>query len=335
MVLVTGGTGLVGAHLLLHLLKKEQAVRAIHRQNSDLKQVKNVFSYYEDNYNELFDKIEWIVADITDIPSLELAFKNITDVYHCAALISFDPNDYYKLQNINVKGTANIVNLSLAYGIKKLGYISSIAALGKNEVSSDITEQSEWNDANANVYALTKYAAELEVWRGTQEGLDAVIVNPGVILGPGFWKTGSGKLFSKTARGLTYYPPNGTGFIAVNDVVKMIVELMESTIKNENYIAVAKNMTYKEVLSRISVALGKPRPKKELKIWQLNMLSKLDWLVTAITRRERKLSKMQVKGLKRQEIYDSEKIKKVLDFKYADIESVIIFASHQFLQENP
>lgn len=335
MILVTGGTGLVGAHLLIHLLKKGETVRAIHRQNSNLNQVKKVFSYYEENHEALFDKIEWVVADITDIPSLELAFKGIDYVYHCAALISFDPNDYFTLKNTNTKGTANIVNLCLAFNIKKLGYLSSIATIGKNEASPIATEENDWNDAHVNVYALTKYAAEMEVWRGTQEGLAAVIINPGVILGPGFWDTGSGQFFSKTAKGLSYYPPNGSGFIAVNDVVRMIVALVESPIKNENYIAVAENVKHKLILSKIAAALGKPEPTKALKIWQLNILCALDWLVHVLTRRGRKLSKMQVHGLKRQEIYSNAKIKEALDFTFEALDPVIDFSSQQYLQENP
>tara|TARA_R110002049_G_scaffold294711_2_gene481518 strand:+ start:2219 stop:3226 length:1008 start_codon:yes stop_codon:yes gene_type:complete len=335
MILVTGGTGLVGAHLLVHLLKKGEIVRAIHRQDSNLQQVKKVFSYYEENYEELFGKVEWIIADITDIPSLELAFKDAAYVYHCAAFISFDPNAYITLKNTNTKGTANIVNLCLAYNIKKLGYISSIATIGKNEASPIVTEENDWNDTNVNVYALTKYAAEMEVWRGTQEGLDAVIINPGVILGPGFWDTGSGQFFSKTASGLRYYPPNGSGFIAVNDVVRMIVDLMESPIKNQNYIAIAENAKHKVILTKIATALGKQAPKKPLKIWQLNILYRLDWLAHLLTRRGRKLSKMQVHSLKRQELYSNAKIKEAIGFIFTDLDAVITFSSLLFLEENP
>lgn len=335
MILVTGGTGLVGAHLLVHLLKKGETVRAIHRKDSNLQQVKKVFSYYEENFEALFAKIEWVEADITDIPSLEIAFKDITYVYHCAALISFDPNAYFTLKNTNTKGTANIVNLCLAHNIKKLGYLSSIATIGKNEASPIVTEENDWNDTNVNVYALTKYTAEMEVWRGTQEGLDAVIINPGVILGPGFWHSGSGQFFSKTAKGLSYYPPNGSGFIAVDDVVRMIVTLMESPIKNENYIAVAENLKHKVILTKIAAALGKPAPRKPLKIWQLTVLYKLDWLVHLLTRRGRKLSKMQVHGLKRQEIYSNTKIKEAIKFEFTDLDPVIRFTSGRFLEEYP
>ncbi|WP_349664436.1 NAD-dependent epimerase/dehydratase family protein [Cellulophaga lytica] len=333
MILVTGGTGLVGAHLLLQLLKTEDAVKAIHRPSSNLEQVKKVFSYYVDNADELFAKINWVVADVTDIPSLEDAFINVTHVYHCAALISFDPNDYFKLRHVNTKGTANIVNICLANNVQKLTYVSSIATLGKNEVTPIVTEETEWNDADVNVYALTKYAAEMEVWRGTQEGLDAVIVNPGVILGPGYWDSGSGQFFSKIANGLKYYPPSGSGFVGVADVADMCIELMKSDLKNERYIAVTKNATFKEVLDKIAKEINKPKPTKALKIWQLNILCKLDWLVHLFTRRGRKLSKMQVHGLKSQDMYQNAKIKEAINFKFTDLDTVIKTTSSLLLQE--
>ncbi|MDO6492863.1 MULTISPECIES: NAD-dependent epimerase/dehydratase family protein [unclassified Cellulophaga] len=333
MILVTGGTGLVGAHLLLQLLKTEDSVKAIHRPSSDLDKVKKVFSYYVDNADELYAKIKWVVADITDIPALENAFIGVTHVYHCAALISFDPNDYFRLRRTNATGTANIVNFCLANSVEKLAYVSSIATIGKNENSPIVTEETDWNEADVNVYAITKYAAEMEVWRGTQEGLDAVIVNPGVILGPGYWNSGSGQFFSKTADGLKYYPPNGSGFIGVGDVVDMCIRLMKSDLKNQRYIAVAKNATFKEVLGKIATALGKPAPNKALKIWQLNILYRLDWLAHLLTRRGRKLSKMQVHGLKSQDIYENTKITTAIDFTYTDLDEVIKTTSSLFLQE--
>lgn len=335
MILVTGGTGLVGAHLLLHLVQKGETVRAIHRKESNLDRVAHIFSYYTDNATTLFQQIEWIQADITDIPSLEAAFRDVKYVYHCAALISFDPGDYFSLRKINTKGTANIVNLCLANQIKKLAYISSIAALGKHESSLHVDEETEWNDTNINVYALTKYAAEMEVWRGTQEGLDAVIINPGVILGAGFWDSGSGLYFKQIAKGLPMYPPSGTGFISVKDVVKIITSLMESNIKNQRYVALNKNLAHKDVLSKIAVQLGKKPSKKIVKYWQLSLFSKLDYFINLITRRGRKLTSNGVNSLKRQDIYSNEKIKDALGFKFDDLDAEINFISQKYLEEYP
>jgi len=184
MVLVTGGTGMVGSHLLYFLLKENTKVRAIYRKDSDIKAIKKVFALYTNEVDMFFNKIEWVKANIIDIPALTLAFQNVTHVYHCAAIINFDPSKYKVLKKANVEGTANVVNLCLANNVKKICYVSSVATLGKTLNNQPINEETHWNpDDKNNVYAITKYGAEMEVWRGTQEGLDAVIVNPGVIVG--------------------------------------------------------------------------------------------------------------------------------------------------------
>jgi Nucleoside-diphosphate-sugar epimerases len=170
MILVTGGTGLVGSHLLFSLLQDNQKVRATHRASSDLELVRNVFSYFTSEADVLFNKIEWVAANMTDIPALTDAFVGISHVYHCAAYISFNPKHYRKLKKSNVEGTANIVNLCLANRVQKLCYVSSVATLGRSENSELIDEGTAWNPEDINsVYAISKYGAELEVWRGSQE----------------------------------------------------------------------------------------------------------------------------------------------------------------------
>ena len=231
MILVTGATGLVGSHLLVQLLQENEAVKALYRSKEQIEKVKNVFAFK--NQTVLFDKINWVKGDITDIPTLEIAFEHVTHVYHCAALISFDPSDEAALRKINIEGTANVVNCCIAFGIKKLCHVSSIAALGSpkdHEVT--INEQSEWNPEELHSdYAITKYGAEMEVWRGQQEGLKVLIVNPGVIFGPCFWNQGSGAFFTTVKKGIPFFTYDwkkeiwnllfvlGTaigGFIAVN-----------------------------------------------------------------------------------------------------------------------
>ena len=173
MILVTGGTGLLGAHLLYKLVTQGKVVRAIYRDASKFEIVKEVFSYYSENPNIVFDKIDWIQAEITDVPALEVAFQKVTHVYHCAADLSFNPKNYNESRQVNVIGTANIVNLCLSNEVAKLCHVSSIATLGE-DLKKPITEETRWNPENntQNIYAITKYDAELEVWRGVQEGLD-------------------------------------------------------------------------------------------------------------------------------------------------------------------
>jgi len=335
MILVTGGTGLVGSHLLFRLVEDGHSVRAIHRKSSNLNQTKKTFSCYSEKATELFEKIEWMVADINDLPALEIAFKGVTHVYHCAALISFDPKAYRSLRKINTRGTANVVNLCLSNSVEKLCYVSTIGTIGKSLNGAMATEETEWIEADANVYALTKYAAEMEVWRGSQEGLTVVMTNPGIIIGPSVWNQGSGALFTTANRGLNYYPPGGTGFISVNDVVKMMIQLMESSIKNERYIAVAENLTYHEILKRITKELGKNPPKKQLKFWQLEVFRFADSVWCAVTGKKRKMTKSTIQSLKNRQIFDNQKVIQDLNFEFEDLSKILKFTTERFLKDSP
>jgi len=324
MILVTGGTGFVGAHLLFKLLKEKQNIRAIYRNEHTFKTVKRIFSYYSKNTQTLFNTIDWVEANLNDIPALTEAFKNVTQVYHCAAFISFEPDKYKVLQKTNIEGTANIVNLSIDNNIKKLCYISSIAAIGEPNLGEITTETTSWNqDADNSVYAITKYGAELEVWRGTQEGLAAVIVNPGVIIGPGVWNYGSGSIIKLVHNKLNYYTNGSVGCVAINDVINAMFLLMQSTIKNERFILVSNNWSYKKLLSTCAIALGVAPPKKEAKHWLLQLGWRLDWLQHKITGKRRTLTKPLAKSLVTQSEFDGDKIKKYITFKYCNLKSVI------------
>jgi len=324
MILVTGGTGLVGAHLLYQLVLKHPKVRATHRASSDLASVKKVFSYYTKDVEALYQKIEWVAANITEIPQLTQAFQGITHVYHCAAFVSFNPKHYHALKKANVEGTANVVNIALANHVKKMCYVSSIATLGKSLNGEGITEETPWNPEDKNsVYSITKYGAEMEVWRGTQEGLDAVIVNPGVILGEGYWHSSSGRLITRAAKGVKYYTEGSSGFVDIKDVVKGMVSLMESDIKNERFVLVSENLTYKEFLGGLSVALGKPAPSKSISKRTLLFLSSLDWLSSNLFGTKRRLLKGIIHSMFRYSKYDASKIEKALDFQFTPYEETI------------
>lgn len=325
----------MGSHLLFKLVQIGSSVKAVYRDKNKLEQVRHIFSIYSGNSEELFEAIQWVQADLNDLPSLEKAFEDVSRVYHCAAMISFDPNDFQALVRANETGTANLVNLCVAKRIQKLCYVSSIAALGKNPKSSKINEEDEWRSSNVNPYALTKHLAEMEVWRGTLEGIPAVIVNPGVIIGPGFWDGGSGNLFKIAAKGSKYYPPGGSGFVCVNDVVKMMIELMNSKVKNERFIAVAENLSYHQVMSKLAENLGRKKPSVEISFWILDILWRLDWLSHVVSRRKRKLSQAQVASLKDRKYYDGDKVKKFLSFEYQSLDDCIIFSSKIFKVSNP
>lgn len=336
MILVTGGTGLVGSHLLYKLLQTEKKVRAIYRRAHKLEAVKHVFSYYSENPESLYNKIEWIEADITNIPQLQDAFKDITHVYHCAAFISFEPDKFKQLKKINIEGTANIVNLSLIYNIKKLCYVSTIAAIGTTQNPKHlISETTSWNpEDNNSVYGITKYGAELEVWRGTQEGLDAVIVNPGIIIGPGFWRNGSGSLFKKIYNGFNYYTEGSSGYIAIDDVIKSMTQLMNSTIKNEGFILVAENLGFKTFNEKTMNALNIKTKQKLIKPWQLNIFWRLDMLKHYIFGKRRQLSRQLAKSIITETSYNNSKIKDALDFEFTPIETSIQKTAQLFLKDN-
>ncbi len=337
MILVTGGTGLVGSHLLFKLVTTDTLpIRATYRDIQKLDAVKKIFSYYSNDVDNLYNRIEWIKADINDITALQDAFKTVSYVYHCAALVSFDPNRYHELRTVNIKGTANIVNLSISNQITKLCYVSSIAAIGKETNDNDlITETTEWNPEQDNgVYAITKYGAEMEIWRGTQEGVDAVIINPGIILGPGFWdSSGSGGIFKKIHKGLKFYPKGTSGYIDVRDVSDCMIALMNSTITNERYILVTENMSYKDFQTKVAQTLDTAPAKKEASALLLSLAWRIDWLCHRLYGKSRILSKQMAKSISSQSLFDNSKLKRDLHFKLTPIEQSITAISNYYLND--
>ncbi len=334
MILVTGGTGLVGAHLLLHLLEKGERVRAIYRNEKNIIKVNSLFKYY--NKAEIFSEIVWIQADILDIPSLEIAFDNIDFVYHCAALISFNPKDEDQLRKVNIEGTANIVNFCIAKKIKKLCYVSSIATLGElaqNEVI--ITENTEWNPEKLhNDYAISKYGAEMEVWRGQQEGLSIVIVNPGVIFGPCFWNQGSGTFFTSIKKGIPFYTNGSTSYVAVTDVVKIMFLLMNSDCKSERFIIVAENISFKDIIYLIASKINARKPKIEAKSWMLNIAWKLDWFSSLVFRTKRKITKQSSISIQNSDLISNEKVTSYLNYSFEKISNYLDLIVSDFKKEH-
>lgn len=327
MILVTGGTGLVGAHLLLHLIESRnnatEKIRAIYRTIESIEKTRSLFNLYKKI--NLFNFIEWVNADIVDVPSLESAFIGIGQVYHCAAIISFDPKDEEKIRKINIEGTANIVNFCLSYNIQKLCYVSSIAALGDLAANETIiTEKTEWNPEKPHSdYAISKYGAEMEVWRGQQEGLNILIVNPGVIIGPGFHERGSGLLFKKVADGLSFYTLGTTGFVAVSDVVRICNELMNSDIKNERFTLIAENITFRDILNSIAAALHVQKPTKHAKPYLMELIWRLDWILSVVFGQKRQFTKATAKASYSKSLYSNQKIKDTLNTEFADVKEYI------------
>jgi dihydroflavonol-4-reductase len=323
MVLVTGATGMVGSHLVLHLLEQGQIVKALYRNESGKQKVKTVFDFY--NKLHLFEKIIWCEADILDISSLENAFENTTIVYHCAGFISFDPNDEENLRKINIEGTANLVNMALAKNTKQFCFVSSIAAFGSPIKSEKIIdENADWNSEALNSdYAIAKHGAEMEVWRGFQEGLNAFVVNPGVILGPKFWKNGSGEIFEKVQNKMRFYTNGTTGFISVFDTVQIMVLLMERKISGEKFILISENKSYKNLVFEISEILKIEKPKFQASKTLTKLAWKIDWFLNVFLGKKRQLSRSMAKSLHSKDKYSNKKIVELLDYKFQDFETIL------------
>ena len=336
MILVTGATGLVGSHLVYKLISNGMPVKALYRREKKLATVKHVFSYYSQDVEDLFEKVEWIEGDINDIPSLQEAFRHVTSVYHCAAFVSFEPDKYLELRKVNIEGTANIVNLCVAHSIEKLCYVSSIAAIGHGaNPEQPINEKTQWQpEADNGVYAITKFGAELEVWRGSQEGVKVIIVNPGIIIGPGYWHHGgSSSLFKTIYKGMSHYTTGVTGYVDFFDCVEAMIKLMESDLYNERYILVSENLSFQQFQQKVANALNVAPPKKEASALLLSLAWRMDWLRHKLFGKRRKLSKNMAKSAQSITIYEHSKIKSSIDFSFNDIDHAIEKTADLFLKD--
>lgn len=334
MILVTGGTGLVGSHLLFVLAKQKEKIIAIHRKKSNLNTVKKVFSYYSTDFEELFNTITWIEADINNITALSTAFKGVRKVYHSAAMISFCSKEYRQMRKINIEGTSNIVNLCISNQVKKLCYVSSVAAVGNPIAGQDINEENEWNITDNNHgYSITKHGAELEVWRASQEGVNVVIVNPGVILGSGYWKSGSGKLFDKSYNGFPFYTEGITGFVDVRDVATVMIQLMDSSIKNERYILVSENKSFKSIFYTIADAFNKKRPSIKVTKLISGIGWRVNWLISKFSGKTPMITKQSANSSHNSHHYSNKKIKETLKYDFIPLEETVKTVCNNYLKD--
>jgi len=323
MILVTGGTGLVGAHLLLELLKREDTVFALKRPSSDLNITKRIFSYYTDDFQKIFERINWVEGNILDYQSIRDALKDITKVYHCAAAVSFQSSDKQTIADTNRLGTANLVNACLETGIEKLLHVSSIGALGRAGVTGIVDEDSQWNSKKTSVYSTSKYHAEMEVWRAIAEGLNAVIVNPSIIIGPADWNKGSAKLFDTMYHGLKFYTLGSNGFVDVEDVVKLMIILMESDISAERFILNAENVPYKQFFTSMAKALNVKPPQIEAKRFLSEIAWRVFWVKSLFTGKQSSITKETAETANQTYQYSNRKIVDATSYKFMSIEESI------------
>ncbi|MEI6555454.1 MAG: NAD-dependent epimerase/dehydratase family protein [Paludibacter sp.] len=260
MIVVTGATGLVGGHLLWHLLQGHERVSAIRRKTSSMIPLRTIFRFYTENPDDFLGRIDWIEADIMNYQSVLSAFENKSVVYHCAAMVSLGSTDSELLET-NITGTRNVVEACLKNRVKKLCFVSSIAACGKVENEQLIDEKTLWVDSPQQLaYSRSKFFSEQEVWKGIEKGMKAVIVNPGIILGVSGMNGGSSELFARMQKGLIFYTNGCRGYVDVQDVVKIMIQLTESDISGERFVLVGNNCSNKDILSWMADGFGRRRP---------------------------------------------------------------------------
>lgn len=311
MILVTGGAGLLGKFLIKKLLENDEKVKAIYNKTT----LPNF-----NNPNLITEQ-----CDILDVYALEDAMQNITEVYHCAGLVSFNPKDEKKLFSINVDGTANVVNAALNAGVKKFVHVSSVAAIGRIRPGELINEKMEWTPETSNSrYGYSKYLGEMEVWRGVAEGLDAVVINPSIILGPGNWNEGSTKIFKSVYDEFPWYTEGVSGFVDVEDVAAAMIALMKSDITAEKFIVSAENISYQHLFNMIARAFNKKEPSKKVTPFMAALTWRLESIKSKFTGSSPLLTKETVNTALTKVKYDNSKLLSALpNFEYQSLQKSI------------
>ncbi len=333
MILVTGGTGLLGTHLLLELVRSGRQVRATKRASSNTGMVRKVFSYYVENPDELAGKIEWADADLLDQGSLEDSMAGVTEIYHCGAVVSFYPEDHKAMLKVNIEGTANLVNQAIEHNVAKFCYVSSVATLGRAGHTSLLTEETYWVPSKKNsVYGISKYGAEREIWRGMEEGLQAVIINPSVILGPGFWEDNSG-FFRLVWKGLKYYTRGVNGYADVRDITKAMTGLMDGNHFGQRFICSADNLSYQDFFTLIARHLGKPAPSVNVSPAMTSIAWRAEAVRAFLTGSKPEVTREMAITTSQVYAYSSEKLRETLNFKFRPVEESIREICGIFLKE--
>lgn len=321
MILVTGGAGLLGNELIKQLLAQGKKVRAIFN--------KTPLSQFDNGNPEL------IQCNILDVAGLEEAMQGIDQVYHCAAIVSFNPKRKREMFAINIEGTANVVNAALDAGVKKMLQVSSVSALGRIRENEPVNETMNWTKETSNSkYGRSKYLAEMEVWRGIGEGLPAVIVNPVIILGAGDWNSSSSRIFKSIYDEFPWYAEGISGFVDVRDLAFAMIQLMESDISAERFIISAENRTYRDVFSLIAKAFGKKGPYKKITPLIAKIVWRVEKLKSLFTGKDPLVNKETVTTAFAKVNFDNSKLKKFLPgFTYRSIEETIAYTCKAFQQK--
>lgn len=322
-ILVTGATGMVGSYLLRYLIHQGFTnIRAMKRATSPMDLVQPVV-----------DQVEWIECDLLDVIGLEEVLQGMDLVYHCAALISFKKSEISKMMAINKEGTANLVNVALHVGIKKMVYVSSIAAIGRPKDQLVIDENTKWESSpfNSN-YGISKYLAEQEVWRGSAEGLNVAIVNPAMIIGGGFWDRGPLKMLELVRKEHGFYPMGANGFVDVRDVCRFMIHLMNSDISEQRYVLSAGSIPYQSFLSQIASTLGAKIPTRPIRKWIGEVAWRAVTFLNFFTGGDPTVTRESVQVSSLPCEYKNGKSLSVFDFNYLPLDKSIADMAELYLQ---
>ncbi|MDC1106537.1 NAD-dependent epimerase/dehydratase family protein [Prolixibacteraceae bacterium] len=339
MILVTGGTGMLGSHLLIKLVQNETRVRATKRKHSSLQIVENLFHFlYPEQASVLLNKIEWVDADINDRNQLEDALQGVDTIFHTAATVSFQRNGKVEMILNNREGTANLIDLAVDAGVKKFCHVSSIAALEKEDAKKYTDEDNFWKtEKGKSAYSISKFQSEMEVWRGKEMGLPIVIVNPSVILGPGTWNSGSSRFFASVAKGMNFYTEGGTGFVDVMDCVDAMTALVFDHWKDvvgKRFILNATNLPYKEILFKIAEQIKVKKPKWKISKRGISIAYIVDSVISFLLGRTAKITRSTIRSATHRSYYNGKRITETIAFSYRDIDETIERVSKQYIWEH-
>lgn len=326
MVLVTGGTGFLGSYIIKQLVEKGYTVRAIRRNNK--------LPFWISK--EIADKVEWVEGDVLDVVSLEDALEGIDSVIHSAAVVSFVKKDRKNMYQVNVEGTANVVNMMLEKKVRRLIYISSVAALGRNISGGHVNEEKKWEENKVNThYAKSKYKAELQVWRGISEGMEAVILNPSTILGYGDWNTSSCSLFKNIAKELKWYSSGINGFVDVEDVARAAILFLENDITEHRYIVNGDNWPFRKLQDTIADGFGKKRPSWQATPFLMGVAWRKEKFISLLTGKKPLLTKESIRVAQSQTWFENSKILAALPgFTFTPLEETIKKACEKYIPSN-
>ena len=330
-ILVTGGTGFLGAYIIKELVEKGYKVMAIRRNNKIPFFIpSNIFENHSASHK---GSVSWIDADIMDVFALAEIMENVDAVIHAAAKISFAHNERQQMFKVNIEGTANVVNIALEKNIRRFIHVSSVAALGRTKNAEVVTEEKKWSTSNLNTnYANSKYHAEMEVWRGIGEGLNAVIVNPSTILGYGDWNKSSCAIYKNVYNQFPWYTKGINGFVDVEDVAKATVILMESNFSNERFIINSENWSFEKLLGTIAKGFNKPAPKREATILLGEIAWRLEKVKAIFTGKKPLLTKESARVAHSKTYFDNKKILSALPgFSFKPLQEAIYGHCIQYL----